>query len=122
MDKAAGYKQLVDRFGVNSVADRLLQKWLSDPDADEKWERLAAHIEIAVLQKEPQPTKRRPYKYWVILWYVSMGFSEIATAEQLGVSRDTIKMELKYARRKLGMVGGSLPAVVAKAYRLGMIP
>ena len=120
MERAEGYKQLVQRFGEGAVADRLLAKWVADPDADEKWERLDAAVKVTNgVASDP---RARVYKYWVILWKISLGWKEPALAEEMGVSIWTIKREVWYARRTLGLVGKPLPVVVATAIRQGHIP
>ena len=123
-EKAAGYKQLTDRFGAREVADRLLAKWLSDDDAMETWERLFADVKLRFEPEYEAWLKRppRPYKYWVILWYLSMGFREQDVAEQLGISVWTVQREITYVRKNLNMLGSSLSHVVATAIRLGKIP
>jgi DNA-binding CsgD family transcriptional regulator len=125
--KTAGYKQLVSEFGIGQVADRLLAKWISDEDADEKWEKLSADVAIRYEEEyyvylKKLTRARRPYKYWVVLWYISMGYSEKKVAEQLELSVNTIKRDLTYARERLDLIGASMPEVVAKAIRLGYIP
>lgn len=126
-EKTAGYKQLVKQFGAAAVADRLLAKWISDEDATEKWEKLSADVEVrledeydAMLQRMERA--RKPYTYWVVLWYLSNGYKDKDVAEQLGLSIHTIKRDVTYARKQLDLVGAPLTQVVAKAIRLGFIP
>lgn len=40
----AAYSELVAAYGAARVADTLLARWLTDPDADVKWERLAHRL------------------------------------------------------------------------------
>lgn len=107
-----------------------MQKWLTDPDADEKWEKLAAAVKVRYENDWPTWTYidpfringKRPFKYWIVLWYFSMGYRNNDVAEQLGIAPNTVKRELQYARRRLNMIGEPMTAVVAKAIRLGKIP
>jgi DNA-binding CsgD family transcriptional regulator len=125
--KAVGYKHLVERFGAGEVADHLLAKWISDPDADQKWNRLFTDVSISYERERYAATierikPSRPFKYWVVLWYYSMGYRTPAIAEQLNISVHTIKRDLTYARTKLNLIGTPLAGVVAKAIRLGYLP
>ena len=122
-EKAAAYAQLVEKFGAERVATAVLTKWLLDTDSDSCWENLAAAV--SVKQGLPSPAPKRMalvHKYWVVLWYISMGYSMEGCAEQLNLSIETIKQNLKYARKKLGLAGKPLPLVVATAIRQGWIP
>lgn len=108
-------------FGEGDVADRLLAKWISDPDAGDKWEHLWAVVEAAPEISAPT-TGGRPYRYWVVLWYFSMGYRRSQIAEQMGVADETIKQQLKYARARLNLAGEPMARVVAEAIRQGLIP
>lgn len=126
-EKTAGYKQLVNEYGIGQVADRLLQKWISDPDSDSKWDRLFADVNVLYEDEYRNYLRRmelakRPYKYWVVLWYRSMGYEDADIAEQLDISIHTVKRDLSYARKRLDLTGAPMPEVVAKAIRLGFIP
>ena len=122
MRKAEGYKQLVERFGEGEVADRLLAKWLTDADSAEELDHLAAVVTLTNGVAPRRTYRQRPKKYWVVLWYFSMGYRASAIAEQLGIGTETVKQEIKYARRQLGVAGKPLPHVVAAAIREGRIP
>jgi DNA-binding NarL/FixJ family response regulator len=120
--KPESYNRLVRKYGVGRVADALLAKWISDDDADQKWEQLAAVVSLAdLVLPVPEPSPNPP-KYWIVLWYFSMGYSRERIADQLQLSVETIKRDLTYARSRLDMVGAPMPAVVARAIRLGFIP
>lgn len=118
--KTAGYRKLVEQFGVERVGAAVLAKWISDEDAMEKWERLDAVVKHGT--QHLGPVERRPFRYWVILWYFSMGYQAADVAEQLQVGVETVKQELKYARKKLGLPGKPLTLVIATAIREGHIP
>lgn len=131
----AGYRDLIARFGEARVGDALLAKWLSDEDALEKWSHLALDLSRIQIRKRTRTydltpaanggipaSPDRPHKYWVSLWYLSMGWQEKQVAQQLQVSQNTVKQHLLYARRKLDLSGASLPKVVAVAIRTGRIP
>jgi len=34
------------RYDAEGMADELLRRWLEDPDAAEKWARLADHVQV----------------------------------------------------------------------------
>ena len=46
MEVSAAYRDLVQRFGEERVADAVLAKWLSDPAGDTGFHRLAAMIKL----------------------------------------------------------------------------
>jgi len=127
--KTAGYRRLHDRYGPARLGDALLAKWLSDDDALEKWAHLALDINRVNPSARRSPVYRfteerapRPHAYWVVLWYLSMGYQNKEVAEQMGLSVETIKRDVHYARKKLGLEGAPLPKVVAVAIREGVIP
>lgn len=126
-EKVIGYKQLINEFGADQIADRLLAKWITDPEANAKWERLSADVVVRYEDEYVQSLRRRerarrPFKYWIVLWYISMGYSEKDAADQLELSVHTIKRNVTYARINLDLIGAPIAQVVAKAIRLGFIP
>lgn len=108
-------------FGEGRLADALLAKWLADPEAASSWARLADDVDGAV-GSVPAPPRARVTRWQVVLWRLSQGWSREQVAEAHGVSLETVKQQLKYARKALGVVGASQPALVAAALRRGVIP
>lgn len=111
-------------FGEGRLADALLAKWLADPEADGAWHRL---LDDMVVVRRPRArlravNGRRPPRTAVALWWLSLGLSEQEAAEQMGISVFTLKTYVRRARRELGVTGGTLPLLVATAYRRGVIP
>lgn len=44
--KASAYRELVERFGAERVADAVLEAWLADPAGTAGFERLAAMVRL----------------------------------------------------------------------------
>lgn len=111
-------------FGEGRVADALLAKWLADPEADGAWHRL---LDDMIAVRQPRARLRavnggRPPRTAVALWWLSLGLSEAAVAEHMGISVDTVKTYVQRARRELGVTGGTQPHLIATAIRRGVIP
>ena len=83
-DKAAAYKELVNRFGEEAVADAILAKWLADSEAMGSWMRLAAACGLDVPERERHdvPAHRRVHRLrntpYVIQTRSSLGRREVA--------------------------------------------
>ncbi len=107
-----GYRQLVERFGIDAVATALLTKWLSDPDAAQRWERLAAVIAVA-RPPELTPAERD------VLRLRAAGLSTSQAARARGRSYETAKTQARNATAKLG--ARNLSHAVAIAIRSGQI-
>lgn len=106
------------------MADALLAKWLADPEADAAWHRL---LDDMVSVRRPRVRLRavdgrRPPRTAVALWWLSLGLSEAAVAEHMGISVDTVKTYVRRARGELGVTGGTQPHLIAVAFRRGVIP
>jgi len=139
-DRVEGYKKLVQKFGEGRLADAILAKWLSDPDATDQWVHLAGDV----FQKEVshdqtarnQPTKirrgdklhplsvpRNPgglsERQIEILEMYAAGMSDNEIAEALNLTYNQVKNATKLARRELSAV--STTHAVAKAIRKGVI-
>lgn len=115
--KPEGYHRLVVQYGVERVADALLAKWISDNDADEKWEHLAAVIEVR------EPESRQPaLQQLVVLYLLSHGRSVPDVAAELGKSLHTIQRQVKQAKESMRIPTTGNTQAVATAIRLGYIP
>lgn len=112
MDKAAAYRKLIGEYGAEAVADRLLAKWRSDPDAAGKWERLACKVAEAT---EPRPTMAS----LLVLQKLADGRTYEQAAWELGKSPNTVRRQLVAARQRMGKRKGA--AIVADAIRKGWI-
>jgi DNA-binding NarL/FixJ family response regulator len=108
---------------------------MADEDALEYWAHLALDLSRVQVRTRSRTyslgpnnggglerTKGRPNRYWVTLWYLSMGWREKHVAQQLQISQETVKQHLIYARRALGLKGAPIARVVAVAIRKGIIP
>lgn len=126
-ERIEGYAELVDRFGAGEVADAILTKWLSDENADEKWQRLGNAISGAVEFDSARKTfypgsKKKIPRYLIVLWHLSNGHSEDEIARLMGCGRETVKTHLKRARARLGSEHITREYLVALAIRNGLIP
>lgn len=120
-DRVAGYATLVSTFGPEAVADKLLAKWLADPDAGQKWERLGAAVNLAEfeLAKRPRaPATLTPAEV-AVLTLRANGHGSHASGRLLRKSPETIKKQLATARQRLG--ARNLCHAVTLAYRQGIL-
>ncbi len=85
----------MERFGHDAVATALLAKWLSDPDAGEKWERLAAVVAVT------RPPRFTPAEADVLTMR-ARGLTGAQIAQERGTSAETVKTQTKAARERVG--------------------
>lgn len=116
----------MERFGPGRVADAILDKWLTDPEADSSWFNLAADLQRVevypeILGEKP-PRVPAPRMQKVCLWYLSNGYTEDMVADQIGIAKETVKEYLKRFRLKHNLVGAPMPQVIAFALRHQIIP
>ncbi len=130
--RAEGYIELVAGFGIATIADKLLAKWISDSDADEKWSRLAKDINSTPEHPEPivacRPlppaiithiTPQLSRREAIILTLLAGGWLIPAIASRLKLSNWTIQDATSKVGEKLGT--NNPTESVARGIRSGQI-
>lgn len=115
--KAENYKTLVQRYGEDRVGSAILAKWRADPEAEEHWERLGRCIGNYWHGRR----YKKVLKWEIILWHMSNGHRYKEVAEHMGISPQTVKTHLGYARKAMNLPDANSSLLVAEALRRGII-